>query len=224
MPMNRIIKGLNEFHNNYFNSHREMFEQLSHGQAPEILFITCSDSRIDPNLLTQTNPGELFIIRNVGNIIPAFGTLNCGEGAGIEYAVYALGIKNIIVCGHSHCGAMKGLLQVGSLAEEMPLVYDWLKHHAEATRRLVLDNYKDYKGEKLLRLTIEQNILTQIENLETYPLIRARLHSGQLNLHAWFYEIEAGEIFAYNASQGEFLPLEKGLFPVPDPLAAMRSS
>jgi len=224
MPINRIIKGLNQFHTNYFSTHREMFEQLSHSQAPEVLFITCCDSRIDPNLLTQTKPGELFIIRNIGNIIPAFGTLNCGEGAGIEYAVHALGIKNIIVCGHSHCGAMKGLLQVGSLAEEMPLVYDWIKHHAEATRRLVVDNYKHYEGEKLLRLTTEQNILIQIENLETYPLIRARLHGGQLNIYAWFYEIETGKILAYNASQGEFIPLEEGPFTVPDPLAALHFS
>jgi len=223
MPLKRIIAGLNEFHDNYFNNHRELFQQLSHGQAPEVLFITCSDSRIDPNLLTQTQPGELFLIRNVGNIIPAYGTLNSGEGAGIEYAVHALGIKDIIICGHSHCGAMKGLLQIGNLAEQMPLVYDWLRHHAEATRRLVLENYKGYNSDKLLKIAIQQNVLTQIENLETYPVIRSRLHSGQLNLHAWIYEIENGEIFAYNADIGQFIPLDKSPFPVPNPLIATHS-
>ena len=152
MSMNEVIRGLSEFHNKYFCTHQEMFERLSQGQTPQILFITCSDSRIDPNLLTQTQPGELFIIRNVGNIIPPFGAINSGEGAAIEYAVHALGIKDIIICGHSHCGAMKGLLQLGKLAEEMPLVYEWLKHHAEATRRLVQDNYKEYEGEELLKL------------------------------------------------------------------------
>lgn len=220
MSMKEVIRGLSEFHNKYFCTHQEMFERLSQGQTPQILFITCSDSRIDPNLLTQTQPGELFIIRNVGNIIPPFGAINSGEGAAIEYAIHALGIKDIIICGHSHCGAMKGLLQLGKLAEEMPLVYEWLKHHADATRRLVQDNYKEYEGEKLLKVTIEENILTQIQNLETYPVIRSKLRSGGLYLHAWIYEIEAGEVFAYNASLGQFVPIEES-FPVPNPLAAM---
>ena len=221
MSMKGMIRGLREFHTNYFCTHQEMFSRLAQGQAPEVLFITCSDSRIDPNLLTQTQPGEVFIVRNVGNIIPPYGTLNCGEGAAIEYAVQALGIKDIIICGHSHCGAMKGLLQLGNLAAEMPLVYDWLKHHAEGTRRLVQDNYKDYEGEELLKVTVEENILTQIENLQTYPVIRSKLHSGGLYLHAWVYEIETGEVFAYNASQRQFVRLEESPFPVPDSIADM---
>ncbi len=220
MSMKGIITGLNEFHSKYFCTHQELFERLSHSQNPEVLFITCSDSRIDPNLLTQTQPGQLFIIRNVGNIIPPYGAINSGEGAAIEYAVHALGVKDIIICGHSNCGAMKGLLQLGNLTEEMPLVYEWLKHHAEATRRLVRENYTEYEGEELLKVTIEENILTQIQNLETYPIIRSKLHSGQLYLHAWIYEIETGRVFAYNASLGQFVPLED-LFPVPNPLATM---
>lgn len=116
MSMQEIIKGLREFHINYFCTHQEMFERLSHSQAPEALFITCSDSRIDPNLLTQTEPGKLFIIRNVGNIIPTYETSHNGEGAAIEYAIHALGVQDIIICGHSNCGAMKGLLQLGNLA------------------------------------------------------------------------------------------------------------
>ncbi|KOP23293.1 carbonate dehydratase [Hapalosiphon sp. MRB220] len=218
MPIKRIIAGLNEFHDNYFITHRELFEQLSQGQNPEVLFITCSDSRIDPCLITQSQPGELFVIRNVGNIIPAYGTPKIGEAAGIEYAVEALGVKDIIVCGHSHCGAMKGLLQIGNLAQQMPLVYDWLKQYAEPTRRLVLDNYKNYPNDKLLKITIEQNILTQIENLETYPVIRSKLHSGKLTLHAWIYEIESGEVFAYDANIGKFKLLDNRPFPVPNPL------
>lgn len=222
MPIKRIIRGLNEFQNNYFSTHQEMFQQLSQGQTPEILFITCSDSRIDPNLLTQTQPGELFIIRNLGNIIPSHGTLNSSEGAGIEYAVAALNIKHIIVCGHSHCGSMKGLLQLHHLNEEMPLVYDWLKYHAESTRRLLRENYQQYTGEELLRIAIEENVLAQIENLETYPVIRSKLHSGKLALHAWFYEIETGKIFAYDANKNQFVPLDSDPFPVPNPLAVMQ--
>ncbi len=213
-----LIQGLNAFHDNYFNHHRELFEQLSTGQSPEVLFITCSDSRIDPCLITQAQPGELFVMRNVGNIIPAYGAADSAEGAGIEYAVQAVGIKDIIICGHSHCGAMKGLLQISALSEQMPLVYDWLKRHGEATRRLVLDNYVGLEANNLLKIAIEQNVLTQIKNLETYPAIRSKLHSGQLNLHAWIYEIESGTVFAYNAELRQFILLEKRSFPLPDTL------
>ncbi len=221
MPIKRIINGLNNFQENYFKTHQDLFERLSQGQTPEILFITCSDSRIDPNLLTQTEPGELFIIRNLGNIIPPHGTLNSSEGAGIEYAVQALNIKEVIVCGHSHCGSMKGLLQLQSLSDEMPLVYDWLKHHGESTRRLVRENYHDYSEEDLLNVAIQNNVLTQIENLETYPVIRSRLHAGKLRLHAWVYEIETGKILAYDVNQNQFVLLRQEPFPVPDPLAMM---
>lgn len=222
MPITRILDGLNHFQDHYFKDHQEMFERLCQGQTPDILFITCSDSRIDPNLLTHTQPGELFIIRNLGNIIPPHGTLNSSEGAGIEYAVESLNIKEIIVCGHSHCGSMKGLLQLSQLSENMPLVYDWLKHHAESTRRIIRENYTTQDSEELLQIAIQTNVLSQIENLETYPSIRAKLHAGKLSLHAWVYEIETGHIFAYDAKQGKFVVLRKEPFPVPDPLAAMQ--
>lgn len=198
--MRKLLKGVHQFQTNYFSSHREMFEQLSLGQHPRILFITCSDSRIDPNLITQTEPGELFIIRNVGNIIPPYGTTTSGEGAAIEYAVEALGVKHIIVCGHSHCGAIKGLLQLGNLTEQMPLVYDWLKF-AEATRRVIKEHYTEYEGEELLNAAIEENVLTQLENLRTYPTVHSKLYSGQLQLHAWVYKIETGGVFVYSAER-----------------------
>jgi carbonic anhydrase len=200
-----LIKGLHEFQTNYFNTHRELFELLSQGQKPRFLFITCSDSRIDPNLITQTEPGEMFIIRNAGNIIPPYGATNGGEGASVEYAVQALGIQEVIVCGHSHCGAMKGLLKISKLEEEMPVVYQWLKH-AEATRRTMKEYYQGYEGEELLDATIKENILNQLENLQTYPVIYSRLKSGQLRLHAWFYEIETGQILEYDPVRGEYVP------------------
>lgn len=224
MSLTGLVQGLNSFQSNYFNDHRELFERLSGGQSPDVLFITCSDSRIDPCLITQAQPGELFVMRNVGNIIPSYGVASSAEAAGIEYAVQALGIKDIIVCGHSHCGAMKGLLQIGTLAEQMPAVYDWLKRHGEATRRVVLDNYAGLEPEKLLKIAIEQNVLTQIENLETYPAIRSKLHGGHLNLHAWMYEIETGTVFAFNAEKHCFTLMEKRSFPVPDPLIANMAS
>ncbi|HTE17721.1 MAG TPA: carbonic anhydrase, partial [Armatimonadota bacterium] len=138
--MQKLIQGLHDFQANIFSSQRELFERLAHGQSPDALFITCSDSRINPNLITQTEPGELFILRNAGNIIPPHGAANGGEGATIEYAVAALGVRDIIVCGHSHCGAMNGLLNLDSLGE-LPAVRQWLTH-AEATRRIAKENYE----------------------------------------------------------------------------------
>jgi carbonic anhydrase len=192
------------FQTNYFNTHRDLFELLSQGQQPRVLFITCSDSRIDPNLITQTEPGEMFIIRNAGNIIPPYGATNGGEGAAVEYAVHALAVHDIIVCGHSHCGAMKGLLKIDKLADEMPTVYQWLKH-AEATRRIMKEHYQNYEGEELLNAAIEENVLTQLENLRTYPVIQSRLKSGQIQLHAWVYEIETGQVLEYNPTTGKYM-------------------
>jgi carbonic anhydrase len=211
--MRKLIKGLHDFQTNYFSENREMFKQLSLKQRPRALFITCSDSRIDPNLITQTKPGELFIMRNVGNIIPPYGSTNGGEGAAIEYAVQALGLKDIILCGHSDCGAMRGLLQLNTLAEDMPLVCDWLKH-AEATRRMIKENYKGFEGEELLNVTIEENVITQIQNLRTYPAIHSKIHNGQLNLHAWIYKIETGSVFVYSTERCNLprQPLEYAIY------------
>ncbi len=195
--MKKLIKGLREFRATYVSSHQQLFEQLSHGQKPRVLFITCSDSRVDPNLITQAELGELFVIRNAGNIIPPYGATNGGEGATIEYAIQALGIRQIIVCGHSHCGAMKGLMKLHTLDEEMPLVHDWLKY-TEATRLLAKEHYSEYKGEELLEIITAENVLTQIENLRTYPVIRSKLYQRQLDVYAWIYNIENGDVFAYD--------------------------
>jgi carbonic anhydrase len=208
--MEKLLEGLQQFQMGYFSSHRDLFEQLSHGQHPRILFITCSDSRIDPNLITQAQVGELFVVRNAGNIIPPYGAANGGEGAAMEYALAALGIEQIIVCGHSHCGAMKGLLKLNSLQEKLPLVYDWLKH-AEATRRLMLENYSNLEGEELIEMTVAENVLTQLENLQTYPIIRSKLHQGKLALHGWIYRIETGEVLAYDGVLHDFVPPQSQL-------------
>ncbi len=160
-----------------------------------------------PNLITQANVGELFVIRNAGNIIPPFNATNGGEGAAVEYAIEALGIEQVIVCGHSHCGAMKGLLQMSKLADRMPLVYEWLKQ-AEATRRLIMENYDHVPKEDLIQITVAENVLTQLENLNTYPVIRSRLHQGKLSLHGWIYNIEKGEVLTYDPLCHDFVTLE----------------
>ena len=214
--MKKLIRGLDEFRQTYVSSHRELLEQLSHGQKPRVLFITCSDSRVAPNLITQTDVGELFIIRNAGNIIPPYGAANGGEGGTIEYAINALGIEQVVVCGHSHCGAMKGLIKLNQLQADMPLVYDWLKH-AEPTRRLVLENYPDYSGEELIETLVAENVLIQIEHLKTYPVVRARLHQGKLHIYGWIYQIETGEVLAYDADTHTYVPPHSQLINNKDP-------
>ena len=211
--MEKLVQGLRQFQSTYFSKHQELFEQLARGQKPRVLFITCSDSRVDPNLITNAQVGDLFVIRNAGNIIPPYGAANGGEGAAIEYAVQALGIEQIIVCGHSHCGAMKGLLKFEQLKDQMPLVYDWLKH-TESTRRLLKENYSQLSGEPLLEIAIAENVLTQVENLRTYPVIHSKLRGGKLSLNAWVYQIETGRVFAYDAIHHEYVSPSSPLEPV----------
>lgn len=202
--MKNLIKGLREFKSSYFCSHQDLFGQLAQAQEPRVLFITCSDSRIDPNLLTQSKPGELFVIRNAGNIIPPYGATNGGEGATIEYAIHALNVEHVIVCGHSNCGAMKGLFKLSTLEKEMPLVHAWLTH-AEATRRLIKENYSHLEGEELLDVTIAENVLTQIENLKTYPAVHSRLYQGTLTIYAWIYDLDTGDVMAFDADRHAYI-------------------
>ncbi|MDZ4835929.1 MAG: carbonic anhydrase [Candidatus Melainabacteria bacterium] len=205
--MLKLINGLHHFQSEIFASQKELFERLAGGQNPDALFITCSDSRINPNLITQTDPGDLFILRNAGNIIPPYGAANGGEGATIEFAVTGLGVKDIIVCGHSFCGAMKGILHPENLVD-MPAVAAWLSH-AEATRMTIKENYAKHvhSEDELLNITIQENVLVQLENLRTHPAVSARIAGGTLNLHAWTYKIETGEVFSYQPAEGQFLPL-----------------
>ena len=203
--MQKLIQGVHRFQNEDFRPLQGLFEQLSKGQNPETLFITCSDSRIDPNMLTRSQPGELFILRNAGNIVPPHGAANGGEAATIEYAVAGLGVKDIIICGHSHCGAMQGLLQP-EMISQLPAVSSWLSN-AETTRRIVHDNYKHLHGDQLVTATVEENVLVQLENLRTLPAVASRLVKGDLHLHGWVYKIETGEVFAYDSTSGQFVPV-----------------
>lgn len=207
--MQKLVQGIHHFQSNIFRSQRELFERLADGQRPEALFITCSDSRINPNLITHTEPGDLFILRNAGNIVPPYGAANGGEGATIEFAVAGLEIRDIIVCGHSACGAMKGMLKPETL-HDLPAMTAWLAH-AEATRRIMRDKYRDRTGDALLMTAVEENVLVQIENLRTHPSVAAGLSCGKLKLHAWVYKFETGEVFAYDAERGEFVPVTEAL-------------
>jgi carbonic anhydrase len=218
--MQRLIQGIHQFQQDGFGQLQTLFEELVHGQNPETLFITCSDSRIDPNLLTRSGPGDLFILRNAGNIVPPHGAVKGGEAATIEFAVAALGVKDIIICGHSHCGAMKGLLEPDNV-KELPAVAEWLSH-AEATRRIMRENYSNLEGKALLTATIEENVLVQLENLRTLPSVGVRMKRGELRLHGWVYKIETGEVFAFDVQSGQFVPIAE--YKVPDGPAAQRQT
>lgn len=201
--MQRLVEGVYHFQTVGFANHRPLFERLTHVQKPLACFITCSDSRINPNLITSTEPGDLFIIRNVGNIIPAHGSDGAGESAAIEFAVEGLEVPDIIVCGHTNCGAMKGLLGSSDDLRRMPAVQRWL-HHADATGRIIEENYQHLVDNARLTAAAEVNVLVQVEHLQTLPVIAARLNRGRLNLHAWMYKIETGEIFAYDIQHKQF--------------------
>jgi carbonic anhydrase len=212
--MQKLVEGIHQFQNEVFSSRQRLFERLVEGQHPLALFITCSDSRIDPSLLTQTEPGELFILRNAGNIVPPYGTINGGEAATIEFAVSALGVKDIVICGHSHCGAMKGVLAPESL-DDLPAVRNWLSY-ADATQRIMRENY-EHISEATARLTatVQENVLVQLEHLRTHPSVAAALGRKELKLHGWVYKFETGQVFAYRPDDSQFVPVEGTSFAVP---------
>ena len=202
MPIHRLVDGIHQFQTEVFRPASEFFGSLAHGQRPEVLFFTCADSRINPNLVTQTNPGELFLVRNVGNIVPRY-EAGSSEAAAIEFAVTQLPIHDIIVCGHSHCGAMKALLEP---VAGLPALEAWLAH-AEPTRKLIDANYGHLHDMERHMATVKENVLVQLENLRTHPAVQERLANGTLHLHAWVYHIEDGLVAAYDPRTGQFKPV-----------------
>ena len=216
--MTRIIQGVFDFQQRVFGSKRKLFERLHGGQRPLALFITCADSRINPNLLTQTEPGELFVLRNAGNIVPPQGSPISGEQATIEYAVQHLHVRDIILCGHSQCGAMQGLLTPEAVSL-MPAVAGWLGLASASVQR-ARSRVPSASGDSLLQTVIEQNVLLQVEHLQTYPCVQEAAAAGRLRLHAWTYLFESGEVIVYDPSRERFVPLadsprQKLLVPMP---------
>jgi carbonic anhydrase len=206
--MQSILAGVHQFRSVEYPKQRELFEQLARKkQSPKALFITCADSRVHPNLITMTEPGDLFLLRNAGNIIPPYGQLGGGEAATIEYSIEVLGIQHIIICGHSQCGAMQALLTNRAL-DELPAARAFFAH-AEATRRIVHHKYRDrnLESHELLAAATEENVLVQLNNLSTHPSVAARLSSGELWVYGWYYDIGSGVIRQFDQSQGRFVEL-----------------
>jgi len=184
--MDKLIAGLAQFQTEIFPDHAERFAELANGQSPEVFFITCSDSRIDPSLLTQQPPGELFVTRNAGNIVPSANNQDLnpdGLAAALEYAVHVLDIKHIVVCGHSDCGAMKAALHPEML-EGSTYIRAWVEHCSAAVESRD-DDLDD---------VIRRNVLLQVDRLETYGFVAERVRSGTLELHGWVYDIGSGSV------------------------------
>lgn len=195
-----LKKRVQQFQQNHYRLNRELYKQLQKGQNPEVLFITCSDSRVIPNQLLHAKPGELFTIRNAGNLVPAYPD-NGGENATIEYALRALNIKQIIVCGHSQCGAMKGLIDPGSTSA-MPAVTQWLRHAPD--QKALKEKFPAADAQTLLHKAITENVLLQLEHLKQHPCVKNKLANGELTLHGWIYQFESGSVLAYNPDTNDF--------------------
>jgi carbonic anhydrase len=203
MPVDNILRGLKRFRKKVFPKHRELFHKLALQQRPEALFITCADSRIDPCLLTQTKPGELFLCRVIGNIVPRYPESIGGVSATIEYAVGVLGVPDLIVCGHTDCGVMKGVLNPEAL-KPLANVSAWLRHAQPARDALVKPDSDLSDPEFLLALT-ERNVVEQLKNLQTHPAVAARLQQKNLKLHGWVYDIGRGIVTTYSPRQQKFV-------------------
>lgn len=219
--LQQIVNGFKRFRKDVFPSQKALFKKLATAQAPKAMFITCADSRVVPELITQSAPGDLFVTRNVGNVVPPYGQMNGGVSTAIEYAVTALGVQHIIICGHSDCGAMKAVLNPESL-ETMPTVKAWLRH-AEVAKTVVADHpHHECGHDHQLAFLTEENVVAQLNHLQTHPSVASRIASGQLFIHGWVYAIETSEIRAYDAERGCFLPLDgEDIIPVATPRARL---
>ena len=206
--MEDYAKG-NQLFRTYFKKNKEsLLNLVVKGQSPKALFIGCSDSRVIPDLMIQSNPGDLFVIRNVGNFVPPYKPDEDfhATASGIEYAVSVLNVKEVIICGHTHCGACKHLY---SPIEDPSLIHTkkWLELGESAKTSAILSLGVNAPQEELLRLTEKLSVIRQIENILTYPIVKKRFENGDLSIHGWYYDIETGYIEYYNAESYEFLPL-----------------
>jgi len=207
--MNELIGRVLRFEKDVYSSRSDLYEQLSsRGQSPKALMISCADSRIVPEHVMQAEPGDLFVCRNAGNIVPPFAQMNGGVSSTVEYAIEALGVRDIIVCGHSDCGAMKAVAEP-ALTKEMPNVAAWLRHSAAADK-VVRDAYPELSNGDLVRAISLENVVAQLAHLRTHPSVAAGIARGEISLHGWFVDIAQGEVIGLDGDTGSFVPLREG--------------
>ncbi len=204
--MEKLVEGIIQFRRGAFETNRNLFKDLKAGQKPHTLFITCSDSRVDPNLITGTMPGELFTIRNIANIVPPYRITSeyTGTTSAIEYAVEHLEVKNIIVCGHSNCGGCASSLHASEHSDHMPYTTKWLEL-IHSVRDRVLYEFSDDKPFTREWMMEQANVTEQLNNLMSYPFIQEKVAAKKLTLSGWHYIIETGEVYIYDGNTGEFL-------------------
>jgi carbonic anhydrase len=208
--LEELIKGNQKFKNiNFPKLERKYGNLVENGQHPQILFIGCSDSRVVPDLIVNSKPGDMFILRNMGNFVPPFADDNDyhGSSSAIEYAVSVLGVKDIIICGHSHCGAVSSLYKDLSQRTELQHVKKWLTLGQKAKEYTTLALGKNASKEDLYRTTEKISVKYQLENLLTYPVVNEKVHNGKLDIHGWYYKIEDGSIQMYDGKTCGFVPL-----------------
>ncbi|PRD15441.1 carbonic anhydrase [Pantoea coffeiphila] len=202
--MKEIIEGFLKFQKNAFPERVKLFKNLANQQSPRALFISCSDSRLVPELVTQREPGDLFVIRNAGNIVPSYGPEPGGVSASVEYAVAALQVNDIVICGHSDCGAMTAIATCKCL-DHMPAVSSWLRYADSA--RVVNEARQHADQPTKVASMVRENVIAQLANIQTHPSVRLALEEGRVTLHGWIYDIESGRIDAFDSRSGTFMSL-----------------
>lgn len=218
--MNELIGRVLDFQSRVFPDQSALYEQLArHGQFPKALMISCADSRVVPEEIMQARPGDLFVCRNAGNIVPSFTDNVGGVSSTVEYAVAVLGVRDIIVCGHSDCGAIKALMNPASL-KGMPCVEAWLRH-AHAAHRVVSQSYPELDGPDAVRAAAQENVVVQLAHLRTHPSVAGGIARGDIALHGWFFDIHQGCVLALDGGSGQFEPIREGC-PLPVALPAAR--
>lgn len=203
--MPKFAAGVVRFQQDVFPQNQELFAKLAKGQAPEALFITCSDSRIETGMLTQSGPGDLFVVRNAGNIVPPHTNATGSTTAAIEFACVALNVPHIVICGHTECGAMKGAMNLDGLSH-LPHVREWLSY-SRAAVEITNELGKNLSEQERSLLLLEQNVILQLAHLRTHPAVAVRLARGDLRLHGWVYDIAEGEVYAFNDEKNAFEPV-----------------
>ncbi|MGE8098370.1 carbonic anhydrase [Pseudomonas fluorescens] len=202
--MKELIDGFLKFQREAFPQRSSLFKHLASTQSPKTLFIACSDSRVVPELLTQQEPGELFVIRNAGNIVPSYGPEPGGVSATVEYAVAVLGVTDVVICGHSDCGAMTAIAQCKCL-DHLPAVANWLRYSEGA--KVINAGRSHSTDEARLTSLVKENVIAQLANLQTHPSVRLAQEQGALNLHGWVYDIESGGIDALDGVSRQFVSI-----------------
>ena len=210
--MKKLIQGIVKFRRDVLPNYRETFARLALGQSPDVLYIGCSDSRVAVNVFASTDPGDLFVVRNVGNLVPPYNSANQtskdeSEAAAIEFALDNLNVPSIIVCGHSECAAINALMN-GRQNVKANSLREWLSHGDGALEALDSPTKLGAQLPRHHRLS-QINVLKQIENLKTYPVVQERLKNGKLTIHAWWFEVSRADVYAYEESLGQFVLIDE---------------